>query len=196
MKSKLYFFVGFLSISVANEAFAAKGLIIKLDVTDLAQDTINKKIRVPAGMHEKSARHHVTVGYIEENLPDDQMHKLGKDLIAQLKTIFPVSTPNNHIKFDVQEAARPFGKPVVLIPVNEVDLRDVNKKINTIVQHSNHQLNELTQPNNYIPHMTLSPKRNDAQYLPGLNQAIATHKKQRNRQLFFKLVKFNYTVIK
>ena len=146
----------FLSVCAAGETFAAKGLVIKLDVTDFAQDLINKNIRVRAGMGEKSARHHVTVGYIDENLPDGQMKSLGEEITTQLEKIFSISNPNNHIRFDVKEAAQPFGNGIALIPVNEVDLKTVNNEVNNMVKSFNHQLNNTTQPHNYIPHMSFS----------------------------------------
>ncbi|MDP3533457.1 MAG: hypothetical protein Q8S31_09265 [Alphaproteobacteria bacterium] len=194
MKSKLYFFVSFLSIFIASEVFAAKGLVIKLDVSNTAQNLINNNIRVPSGMQVKTARHHVTIGYIDANLTDRQMDQLGRQLTQKLQREYP--TP---IRFKVEEASQPFGNNILaLIPnnMNESFLKKVNKKTNDIVMQHNYQLNNLTQPNNYTPHMSLSTSQSDVQFLQSLNNSIITLKRNnKNNELFFNL-HFSYTVMK
>lgn len=197
MKSKLYFFVSFLSIFIASEVIAAKGLVIKLDVSDPAQNLINNNIRIPSGMQVKNARHHVTIGYIDANLTDRQMDQLGKQLTQELREQYPQA-----IRFNVTGADLPFGnnsKVIALIPDNNtmMTLKNVNTTTNNIVTRHNYQLNNLTQPINYTPHMSISNSQADVQFLQGLNNSISSLKNNNiNRDLFFKLINFSYTVMK
>ncbi|MDP1724176.1 MAG: 2'-5' RNA ligase family protein [Alphaproteobacteria bacterium] len=196
MKSKLYFFVNFLSIFIVSEVFAAKGLVIKLEVTNTAQNIINKNIRVPSGMNAKQTSHHVTIGYIDANIPDKQMDQLGKQLTQELRREYPKA-----IRFNVAGASLPFrnkNNVIALIPDNKNKsfLKKVNKKTNDIVKKHHHKLNNLTQPNNYTPHMTISTKQNDLRFLQRLNSSISLVKKRNiNNELFFNLY-FSYTVMK
>jgi hypothetical protein len=77
-------------------------------------------------MHIKNTRHHVTIGYIDANLPDAQIDQLGRQLTQELQREYP--TP---IRFKVEGASQPFGSKVTaLVPnnMNESFLKKINKK--------------------------------------------------------------------
>lgn len=194
MKSRLLLFVGFLSMCFSTEIFAAKGLAIKLEVTNTAQDIINNNIRIPAGMKAKQIRHHVTIGYIEKNLPDAQMDQLGRELTQELQRMYTIT-----IRFEVEKADQPFSNNVIaFIPSNKTinNLKKVNTHVNNIVTKYHHQLNNLTQPHNYTPHMTISTRPANLKFLQSLNNSITILKANNNGKLFFQLCNFSYTVMK
>ena len=198
MKLKSLLSISLVSICFTSEVFAAKGLVIKLDITDKAQGLINSKIRKRAGMQETKTRHHVTVGYINATLPDAQMDLLGRTITQQLEQAYFNSTNPISLIFDVDCAKQPFGNIIVLAPSNPKDLQNVNETVNTVTCNSGYVLNTLTQPGSYTPHITISVNKNgvDSQYLPGLNKEINDLKANNNGRLYFKLDKFSYTVIK
>lgn len=193
MKKQYILLASIISLCVSSESFAAKGLVIKLDVTDNAQDTIiNQQIRKAAGMPEKKARHHLTIGYIEAVLPDQTMDQLGQKITKDLAEHYK----NSNLQFKVKGAEQPFGNAVALIPLNEDELKGINGTVDKIITTYGQTLNNKTMPNAYTPHMTLSLDKEDSKYLPELNAAINSLKKARNGELFFKLCKFSYTVMK
>ncbi len=100
------------------------------------------------------------------------------------------------MKFSVKGAAQLFGNPITLIPLNEDELKQINETVNKAVVELGQTLNKKTQPDAYTPHITLSLDGNNSQYLSGVNVAIDNLKKSHNGELFFKLDKFSYTVIK
>jgi hypothetical protein len=194
MKSRLLFFVGFLFMCFANKVFATKGLAIKLEVTNAAQNLINNNIRIPAGMKAKQANHHVTIGYIEKNLPDSQMDQLGRQLTQELQRMYTTA-----IILEVEKADQPFRNNVIaLIPSNKTinDLKNINIFVNNIITKYHHQLNNLTQPHNYMPHMTISTRPTYLKFLQGLNNSISILKTNNNGKLLFQLCNFTYTVMK
>lgn len=193
MKKKYILLASIISLCGGSASFAAKGLVIKLDVTDNAQDTIiNQQIRKAAGMSEKKARHHLTIGYIEAALPDQTMDQLGQKITSDLEEHYK----NGNLQFKVQKAGQPFGNAAALIPLNVEELKEINKTVDGIVTANGQVLNNKTAPNAYTPHMTLSLDKEDSKYLPGVNAAIDNLKKAKKGELFFKLCKFSYTVMK
>ena len=74
----LFLSLSLISLFMAKEAFAAKGLSIVLDVDDATQTHINKNIRQPAGLKPVTTLHHITIAYIDLNLPNDKMEALAK----------------------------------------------------------------------------------------------------------------------
>lgn len=130
-------------------------IAIKINVSRTDQEAINELFKKASYPWQKR-KYHCTLGFIEKQIPEEEVHDFGKKIRDALQEHIDPQFP----LYEVAKAEHLFGHVIAFSPrpASLDSLKSLNQWLAAKVKELSEGrwvLNEETQPEHYIPHLTL-----------------------------------------
>ena len=152
-----------------------QSMALKINVSRADQEAINHVLE-KAGYTPQKRKFHCTIGFIEKMIPEEESVAFGQKITLLLQdTITPLQP-----LYEVDKAVHLFGHVIAFLPTAKAlaQLQEMNiwlfDKVKEI-SGGRWELNEETQSQAYIPHLTLWRSRRPDRRLQKLAQVAETH---------------------
>ncbi|MBS0272146.1 MAG: hypothetical protein JSR85_05815 [Proteobacteria bacterium] len=150
-------------------------LALKVNVSKRDQEFINDLME-KAGYERQRRKYHCTFGFIEKMIPDQEVVSFGQKMTQELQELIKRQPPI----YEVEMTAHLFGHVIVFSPTSKslIQLKEINGWLfNKIAELSEgrFRLNKESEPQNYIPHMTLWRTRHLDVRFKKLEELSQTH---------------------
>jgi len=152
-----------------------RSMAIKVNVSQLDCEKIDNFLE-NAGYKRQLKKYHCTFGFIEKMIPEEETVTFGQKITQLLQDYIDPLQPF----YEVEKVAHVFEHVIAFLPTAKslTQLKEINSWLSEKVKEVSEgrwELNEETQPQAYIPHLTLWRTRRLDDRFKKLEEVAATH---------------------